>query len=584
MYLMAMVFNLHHMEETMKTIIAALNSKYIHMSLAPWYLKAACEGHGEINVLELTINQDKPEILRRIYAESPDVVAFSCYIFNIIQIEAIVKDIKLILPNIFIVLGGPEVSFDTMEILSRNENVDFIICGEGEIRFRRLLEAIESGKPPVGIDGVAYRSDGNIEYAPPISTIDKLETIKSPYTDEMLKAASGKIAYFEASRGCPFHCSYCLSPATGSVRRFSIERVKNDLMKLMKSDVKQIKFVDRTFNCNPSCAKEIVNFIIDASKNDPSGVISEKNYHFEAAADLFDDELIELLASASNGLFQLEIGIQSFNEKTLEATGRKTDIALCAHNIKKLLSARNMHIHLDLIAGLPYEDFDSFADSFNSVFALQPHCIQLGFLKLLRGSKLRHDADNLRYVYSKLPPYEVLSTPWIDYGELLKLKDIETVVDALYNSGKFSFSLNYIISLFSSAFNFFMQFSLYLKNFYPDGYGIPSRELYNILMSFAAKHLSGNEAHILSELLKFDFFVSDNSCNPPLALTRLEIPNARALYAAEKGNRRRVHFERFEIDPLTYSDAKEVLDGIFDMRFDYGDKNPVSGLFKVEMV
>jgi radical SAM superfamily enzyme YgiQ (UPF0313 family) len=552
------------------------------MSLAPWYLKAALEGRDETKVLELTINQEKDEILRRIYAESPDIVAFSCYIFNIIQIEAIVKDIKLILPNIFIILGGPEVSFDPVEFLLHNESADFIICGEGETRFRKLVEAITAGKPPKGIDGIAYRDGGNIEYAPSLSIIDNLDTLPSPYTDEMLAAASGKIVYFEASRGCPFHCSYCLSPTAGGVRRFSTERVKNDLMKLMQSDVKQIKFVDRTFNCNPSRAKEIAGFIIDAAKNDTSGVISGKNYHFEAAADLFDDELIDLLACAPSGLFQLEIGIQSFNEKTLEATGRKTDLVLCARNIKKLMCAGNMHIHLDLIAGLPYEDYDSFAKSFNSVFALHPHCIQLGFLKLLRGSKLRHDAQNYGYVYSKLPPYEVLGTPWLEYSELLKLKDIETVVDALYNSGKFSFSLNYIINLFSSAFNLFIEFSLYLKNFYPDGYGIPSRELYNILMSFAAKHLSGHEAHILSELLKFDFFVSDNSCNPPSALTRFEIPNARSLYAAEKGNRRRVHFERFEINPLIYRDVQEITDGTVDLRFEYGDKNPVSGFNEVE--
>ncbi len=347
--------------------------------------------------------------------------------------------------------------------------------------------------------------------------------------------------------------------------------------------MKQIKFVDRTFNCNPARSKEIAGFILESAKNDTSGATRAKNYHFEAAADLFDDELIGLLSSAPAGLFQLEIGIQSFNEKTLEAVGRKTNLELCARNIKKLLRAKNMHVHLDLIAGLPYEDFDSFAESFNRVFALRPHNIQLGFLKLLRGSKLRRDADKYGYAYSKLPPYEVLNTPWLSYDEILKLKNVETVVDALYNSGKYLLSLDYIINLFSSAFNFFMEFSQYFINFYPDGYGIPSREFYNMFLNFAKEHLTAQQAGFLSELVKFDFFVSDNSCNPPRSLTRIEIPEVRLLYAGEKSHTR-VHFERFVVDPVSYRDSNEIIEGTVDLRFEYGEKNPVTGLFKADKV
>ena len=568
----------------MKTVIAALNSKFIHMSLAPWYLKSACRNLCEIKVLELTINQDKSEIMRRIYEEVPDVLAFSCYIFNIIHIESIVNDIKQILPDVRIILGGPEVSFNAVEVLERSEYADYVICGEGEIRFKRLIEAISNKKEPHAIDGIAYRrKDGcgdKIAYTPPVGVIECLDELPSPYTDEMLDAAKGKIAYFEASRGCPFHCAYCLSPQTGGVRRFSEQRVKNDLLRLMRSDARQIKFVDRTFNCSPARAKEIATFIIENAKNDDTGKISGKNYHFEAAADLFDNALIVLLSSAPAGLFQLEIGIQSFNEQALKAATRKTDLALCERNIKKLLSAGNMHIHLDLIAGLPFEDFSSFANSFNRIFALHPHCIQLGFLKLLHGSTLRREAGTYSYKYSKQPPYEVLGTPWLTYREILKLKDIETVVDALYNSRKFLQSLSYIITKFQSAFNFFYEFSQYLKIFYPDGYGIPSRELYNIIFRFAGTKLDEKSAAVFGELLKFDFFSTDSSCNPPKQLIRHEIPGVRALYDADRLSRARVHYERFAVDPLSLQD--DMPKTPVDLRFDYDTKNHVSGLFEVK--
>lgn len=566
----------------MKTVIAALNTKFVHMSLAPWYLKAACTDTSEIKVLELTINQEKSEILRRLYMEKPDVLAFSCYIFNINQIEAIVKDIRIIFPNITLILGGPEVSFDTLDFMKHNPDVDYIICGEGEERFRRLLRAISGGTSPSEIDGIAYREGNIIKLNPPLADTLKLDEIPSPYTDEMLSAAAGKIVYFEASRGCPFRCSYCLSSTSGSVRRFTPERIKIDLLRLMHSDARQIKFVDRTFNCSLPRAKEIVRFILETAKHDEKA--AGKNYHFEAAADLFDDELIDILSSAPVGLFQLEIGIQSFNEKTLEAVDRKTNLEVCGRNINKLIKAGNMHIHLDLIAGLPYEDFSSFANSFNNIYKLRPHCIQLGFLKLLRGSKMRDSAGEYGYTYSSMPPYEVFSTPWISYVEILRLKTIETAVDALYNSGRFNLSLNYIIGRFTNSFTFFEKFSCYLAEFYPDGYGVPSRELYNLLLQFAKNNLIEEKSAAFEELLKFDFFVSDSSCNPPKSINRHEIKNARSLYTAERGNKSRVHFELFNIDPLYYRDTQQILHNNIILRFGYGSKNRVTGHYTVQKI
>lgn len=568
----------------MKTVIVAINSKYVHMSLAPWYLKSACEGICDITVLELSINQDKHEVLREIYLQKPNIVAFSCYIFNIVQIISIVKDIKQILPNVCVILGEPEVSFNAEEVLKENEDVDYVVSGEGEVRFRRLLKALKCGGKPEGIDGVAYRDSGHIVNIPAEGAIENLDDVPSPYTDEMLEAAKGKIAYFESSRGCPFHCAYCLSPQAGGVRRFGMERVKSDLLRLMRSDVRQIKFVDRTFNCNAARAKEIVLFIMKSAKNDKTGKIGSKNYHFEAAADLFDDELIDLLSSAPAGLFQLEIGIQSFNEKTLAASTRKTNLGLCEKNIKKLLAAGNMHIHLDLIAGLPYEDFASFSESFNRMFALRPHCIQLGFLKLLHGSDLRKKAEDYHYAYSKLPPYEVFSTPWLSFDDILKLKDVETVVDAVYNSGRFSKTIEYLTLKFASAFDFFFEFSRFLKGFYPQGYGIPSRALYNLILKFVRSKFGGNESKVVNELLKYDFFICDSSCNPPSELERFEIPGVRALYEAERATHARVHFERFAFDPLDLAAlcGKEAYP--VDLRFEYSKKHPVTGQYPVSRV
>lgn len=568
----------------MKTVITALNSKYIHMSLAPWYLKAACSEICDTEVLELTINQDKSEIIRRIYLEKPDIAAFSCYIFNIDRTREVIADLKSVLPNITIILGGPEVSYNAEDYLSRNPSADYIICGEGEERFKRLILALSENKTPSDIDGIAYRNNNQIIFNPPTSWIDNLDTVSSPYTDEMLTRSAGKIIYFEASRGCPFRCSYCLSSVSGGVRRFSFERIKNDLLKVMMSDARQVKFVDRTFNCNLSAAKQIVKFILSSAQSDKSGKIKAKNYHFEAAADLFDDELIDLLARAPKGLFQLEIGIQSFNEKTLEAVGRKTDLEICKKNIRKLLSAGSMHIHLDLIAGLPNEDFKSFAESFNRLFELRPHCIQLGFLKLLYGSKMRDDADNYGYAYSKLPPYEVLRTPWLDFDSILNLKRIETAVDSIYNKSKFNTSLTYIITKFSDYFNFFDEFSQFLNKFYPDGYGIPAKELYNFLSRFSREYLNDTEMKVMYELLKFDFYVSDNSCNPPTKFTHYEIPDVRSLYADFKGSKRRVHFERFSINPIKYCKNGEIEEGVFDVKFDYSERNSVTEHYNAETI
>ena len=567
----------------MKTVLAALNSKYIHMSLAPWYLKAAADGRfGEIKIIETTINRSGYDILREIYREKPDILGFSCYIFNIVQIERIVNDIKKLLPELKIVLGGPEVSYDAAEVLRRCPGADYIACGEGEQVFTELLSALCAGSPADGIAGLALRCpDGGIAVNPPERPSGDPP---SPYSDEMLREARGKILYFEASRGCPFRCSYCLSSASGGARFFEPCEVKSRLERVMRSGARQVKFVDRTFNCNLPRAKEIIRFILSRA-GEAADAGGPRNFHFEAAADLFDDELIGLLAAAPRGLIQLEIGIQSLNAAALEAAERKTDLAVCMRNIGRLLTPGNIHIHLDLIAGLPYEDYGSFARSFNGVFGLFPHTLQLGFLKLLKGSALRGRAEKLGVEYEALPPYEVLRTPWLSFDELGRLKQVEFCCDRLYNSGKFASSVRFAAARFPSPFAFFEAFAAFLSARGGFDRALSLRELYDLFSGFARENLPAEEQAVFAELLKYDCFSSDNTCNPPASLARIANPAARELYLSDKSKGGvRAHFEIFSFDPVLYAGKGLFSPGPVTLRFDYGSRDPVSGLFTSEIV
>lgn len=563
----------------MKVVLAAVNAKYPHLSLAPWCLKAACnDSEDKISILEMSINQSVEELTRLIYREQPEVLALSCYIFNIALIESVLRDIKKIMPQVFVILGGPEVSFDGEEVLMRNPSADFVIAGEGEIVFPRLLEALRLGLPCEEIPGVTCRTPDGIKTVPPAPPIAELDSLPSPFTEEMLSAAKGKILYFESSRGCPFACAYCLSSVSGGVRCFGLERVRRDLTRIVEAGVQQVKFVDRTFNCNLKRAKEIVKLILELTQK--YGCADRMNFHFEAAADLFDDELIDLLASAPEGLFQLEIGLQSFNRQTLEICSRKTNLQKCSANIQKLMRAQNMHIHLDLIAGLPFEDLGSFADSFNKTYTLAPHCIQLGFLKVLRGSAMREIAGERGMLYHEDPPYEVICTPELSFDELLTLKGVEHALDRLYNSGHFTRSLHYLSQRFRSPFGLFLEFSHFAQA--QEGYerGISLKSLYDIFHAFASSRLSKEEMFIFNELLKYDYFLSDNSCNPPACIQRIDNPQIRALYSSMKKTTGRMHFETFEFNPLQYLQS-EKRSGRTILCFDYSKKHRVTGLYSV---
>jgi len=558
----------------MKTLIIALNSKFIHSALAPWYLKASCGPDcGQVLVLERTVNENQDKVLSSIYLHKPDVAAFSCYIWNIRYVLDLASSLKKLLPATTIVLGGPEVSYCAAEMLRDYPFVDFVLAGEGEISFPGLLSLLAkrydnrgtdemSGSNdrsggiscvPAGIDsieGIVYRSGSGITEARP-AVVKDLDSLKSPYTEEMISSLSNKIVYFEASRGCPFSCSYCLSSATAGTRFFSFERVCSELDKLVKSGVKQIKFVDRTFNANPERAKGIVRYILELNQQLTGGETAVCNFHFEVGADLFDDEFIGLLSGAPQGLIQLEAGVQSTNEEALAAVCRKTDVGKLLSNIEKIRRNGNIHVHADLIAGLPYEDFRSFGKSFSDVYSVKPHHLQLGFLKFLKGTKLRDEAEYYGYRFCDHAPYEILAGHDISAEELIRLKGIEELLERYYNSGRFMYSLDYMIrSFFNSPFEFFERFYVYNRD---NGHlELPSsvRDLYLILYSFYQSitvlpgksgavvkdndppddAVSGGPARnaesnggtnsIFCELLRLDFLASDNSGTLPEFLQR----------------------------------------------------------------
>lgn len=557
----------------MNVVLAALNAQYVHMALAPWCLKTACADVCDVTVLEYTINRDDRAILRGLAAARPDVLGFCTYLFNIEQVRALAADVRALLPETVIVFGGPEAGYDR-DIFRTCPAVDFVVRGEGETAFRALLLALRDGREP-RIPGVASRAWD----CPPAAGPD-LASLPSPYTDEMLAASAGRILYYEASRGCPFRCAYCLSSLGGGARFFPLERVRAELERVLLSPARQVKFVDRTFNCRLPRAKEIVRMVLALAARNPA--IAGRHVHFEVAADLFDDELIGLFASAPAGLFQLEIGIQSFHAPTLAAVHRASDLARCADAIARLCAPRNVHVHTDLIAGLPLEDYETFARSFDTLHALAPHCIQLGLLKLLKGSEMRAVADRSPgWLYSERPPYQVLQTPWLSFAELGRLEDIAFCVERLYNSGRFALSLPFLVARFAGPFMFYEAFAGALRAHGCFARPVAYPELCTELLRFAEEHFSERETDALRTLLRFDFFRSDNSGNPPRCLPREAPPHARTLYAEKKGGR--VHFESFPFDPAVFVRTGEMEIPVVYC-FDYARRHPVTGLYAVTPV
>ncbi len=494
-----------------KFLLTAINAKYIHSNLAVRYIKEYCKSSiDSVSIKEFSINDSFNNILKEIYNSGCNVIAFSCYIWNIELVLKLARSIKKILPKSIIILGGPEVSYDYTDLLNSNPDVDFIIAGEGELTFLDLAKYInEEISELQSVDGIAYKHNNKVYLNKIRRQIDNLDIIPFPYVD--ISQLQNKIIYYETSRGCPFNCQYCLSSTIHGIRFFSLERIKSDIAFFVKNNVKQVKLVDRTFNCDKKRSIEIIQYIIDLKGN--------TNFHFEIAADLIDNSFLEVLSAAPEGLFQFEIGVQSTNTDTLYEIKRKMNFDKVRENVLKIIEFNNAHVHLDLIAGLPYESFDSFKSSFNAVYNIKADMLQLGFLKLLKGSGIRKKSFEYSIEYNEHPPYEVLSTKWMSYEELLKLKNIEHLLDIYHNSGKFRSSLDYIIdSYYSDAFSFYYSFSDYwvLKNYYDSPKSLS--DLCVILYEFiTSKHSSSLE---FNEIIKFDWILHSGNNNIPSIIKR----------------------------------------------------------------
>jgi radical SAM superfamily enzyme YgiQ (UPF0313 family) len=507
----------------MKTLLTTLNSKYIHSSLALRYIKSYCEDDFDIILEEYTINQHSDDVVAELYRHQADIIAFSCYIWNIEQILEVVSLLKKVQQEVKILLGGPEVSFDPVKTMEENYAVDYIICGEGEITFKEFLDKLSKDGDLATVKGLVYREDDKIIKNNPRSVIDDLDEIPSPY--KSMEGLENKIIYFESNRGCPFNCQYCLSSTLSSVRYFSLERVKRELLKFIKAKVKQVKFVDRTFNCNQSRALEIFKFLLENKPDD-----HEMNFHFEITADLLSDEVIEFLAKVPKGYFQFEIGVQSTNLETLELIDRKMNFERLSEVVKRLSEPENIHLHLDLIAGLPKEDYQSFRNSFNDVYNLRPGRLQLGFLKLIKGSGLRVREREYEYVYTPIPPYEVLASKELSYSQMLKLKMIEEVLETFGNSHHFDYSIEFIEkNFYDTPFDMYESLAEFWekKGYYRYSHKLES--LYEYLQEFYREYCQAKE-DLFDELLKFDLLLGRRKVDLPDFLNKYEIEDYKSKF------------------------------------------------------
>lgn len=492
----------------MKVLLTTLNSKFIHSNLAIRYLREFAKDLANIEIMEFTINQPLEQILSAIYKSNPDLVGFSTYIWNINQTLEIAEALKIIKPEIKIMLGGPEVSFDGFQLLEKHKFIDYIIYGEGEETFREMLQSVDL----CDVNGLIFRKEGESIINPPREQIKNLGIIPSPY-ENIGDEFKNRIVYYETSRGCPFNCEFCLSSTIKGVRFFSLDRVKRDIKTLVESGVSQIKFVDRTFNANKSYSREIMDFIMDL---DPKNM----NFHFEVTAHLIDEDTLEYLKIPKEGLFQFEIGVQSTNPQTINSIGRVTDFEKLKYVTSNIKGNRNIHQHLDLIAGLPYEDYSSFANSFNDVYEIRPEKLQLGFLKLLKGSGLRIDEKKYGYKYLDKPPYEILQNKYLDYGDILKLKDVENLVEKYYNEGYFLHSLEFIIrNFFKTPFRFYEDFASYWEEQGLNELSHSRNSLYQILFDYYIHRQFSLEDYFM-EIIKLDYISNNRKVTLPSGVDR----------------------------------------------------------------
>lgn len=575
----------------MKFLLVGINAKYIHSNPAIYSLRAYAgeEYKDNIELAEYTINNRKEEILADIYGKSPDVIGFSCYIWNFRLVKELLEDISKVLPKAEVWLGGPEVSFDGPSLLEKYPAVKGIMTGEGEAAFKEVLayyvrRTVNSGEDDDllrSIKGLVLREGRTGEREP--MDLDEL-----PFLYDRLDDFQNKIIYYESSRGCPFRCSYCLSAIDKTVRLRSMDKVKRELQFFLDQKVPQVKFIDRTFNCNHEHALEIWHYI----KENDNGFT---NFHFEIAADIMTEEELNLLSAMRPGLVQLEIGVQSTNEITLREINRFVNTEHIAKVVEVLRQKENIHIHLDLIAGLPYEDYDSFVKSFNEVYAMKPEQLQLGFLKVLKGSPMEAKAGEYGIAYQTRTPYEVLSTRWLSYEQILRLKKVEEMVELYYNTNQFRHMLPILEKEFSGPFAMFEALAEYYEKM---GYFVnaPARSSrYEVLLAFACEK-NGGRAELYKELLTFDFYLREKAKSRPSYAPDQEKyrdriwefyceeeETPRYLQAYGKYHARQTmkmtHMEAFSY-PVWEKDPERIIAGLQKVSFvlfDYQKRSPLTG-------
>ena len=546
----------------MKILLTACNAKYIHSNLAVYDLKAYSSDYDEHVILrEYTINQPKDEILKDIYSSGADVVCFSCYIWNISFVRELIRDLVKILPKTAFWAGGPEVSYDAEKFLTEMPEMTGVMVGEGEKTFHDLLEFYIDGKDSLEeISGIAYRTGDKIIHN---GWRELMDLSAIPFVYEHLEKFENRIIYYESSRGCPFSCSYCLSSIDKKLRFRDLELVKKELQFFLDHRVPQVKFVDRTFNCKHEHAMTIWKYILEHD----NGVT---NFHFEISADLLREEEMELMSQMRPGLIQLEIGVQSTNPETIRAIHRHMDLKKLEHCVNRVHSFRNIHQHLDLIAGLPYEDYDIFHQSFNDVYQMKPDQLQLGFLKVLKGSLMQKEAEGYGIVYKEKEPYEVLSTNWLTYGEVLKLKMVESMVEVYYNSGQFWHTLEYLVPLEKDAFTFYEKLgSFYEKKGYSEISHSRMRR-YEILLEYL-KEETDVPAEVAAQKMLYDLYLREKlKKRPAFAPDQKQYETAVWNYRKNNQVSKTAHIEVFENGTV--------------ILFDYEKRDPLSKNAYTEVV
>ena len=577
----------------MNILLTAINAKYIHSNPAVYSLRAyACRYGGsryeeEIRIAEYTINQPVDEILMDIYERRPDILCISCYLWNISYVEQLIREIQKVLPETKIWLGGPEVSYNAREMLDGYPGVAGVMCGEGEQAFLELMNYYhgEGAAALSDVAGIAYRaqpSGGNAMVdvcETPVRPALDLSTI--PFIYEHIEDFDNRIVYYESSRGCPFSCSYCLSSIDKCLRFRDPDLVRRELQFFIDHEVPQVKFVDRTFNCRHDHAMAVWSYI----KEHDRGIT---NFHFEVAADLLNDEEIALIRSMRPGLIQLEIGVQSTNPDTVREIRRRMDLVKVEKNVAAVREARNVHQHLDLIAGLPYEDYDSFARSFDRVYAMKPDQLQLGFLKVLKGSLMHEKTEEYGLVYQDRPPYEVLSTKWLSYSNVIRLKKIEEMVEVYYNSGQFRNTMEQLEQAYASSFEMYGALADYYEKNGMFRLNHSRIARYEILYHFIEETEGAERIAGYREWLTLDLYLRDNVKNRPAFLgeNRVKPNEAAAFYKAEEEERRYLSgyegYDRRQMRKMTHLEKirEEVL------LFDYRKRNPLNGdaaIYRVEM-